>query len=148
MTIPELLVKAQFVMVTSQREEDTGQQRDVEGVQAVADVETALRKWGRYKLVYRKEDADLIVSVRRAASAILRMGGSFGGDSRGDRRVGTTVGGEAATPGDHLAVYDAHIGTNAPALWRKAQKNGLARPDMPLVKLLQEEVEGASGKTP
>lgn len=134
-TLPALVVKAQFVMVVSQREADFNQERDVLDVKAVMDVENAIMKWGRYRIVTRKEDADLIFSVRRIGDAVAST-------SRTIRRP------EIAVDGDHLAVFNAHTGTDGPALWRKSMKDGLASPKMPLLRALQEEIDAAAAKIP
>jgi hypothetical protein len=61
---PRTLLHAHFVYVTSM----TGGQFNVstyeEDRTAVAIVEDALQKWGRYTLVYKPEDAEFIVNVR------------------------------------------------------------------------------------
>lgn len=137
--LPEIIVRAQFVMVVSQREADFSQRPDVIDLKAVGDVEAALSRWGRYKLVYIKQSADLIISVRRAENVVVQLG-------RGAPTGRTPA--EYSSEGDHLAVHDAHSGTSSPALWRKALKNGLSGRDMPLLKIFREEVEAAAAKTP
>jgi len=137
-----LVVKAQFVMVVSQREADFGKQRDIYDLKVVNDVESAIHKWGRYKLVYRKEDADLIISVRRAGAS---LGPASGG---APRRTPNGIGTEYASEGDDLAVYNGRTGTGGATLWRKGQKDGLAMPKMPLLRLFLEEVDAAAAKMP
>ncbi len=139
--LPALVAKAQFVMVMSQREADFGQRPDVFDLKAVNDVENAVHKWGRYKLVYRKEDADLIFSVRRA-------GASLGPAGAPRPSPGGGLGMDYASEGDYLAVYNAHTGTSGAKLWSKAQKDGLATPKMPLLQAFQDDVEKSATKTP
>lgn len=129
--VPMMVVKAQFVMVMSQREVEGNQRPDFEDVQTVQDVENAIHKWGRYKLVYRKEDADLVISVRRVSTLLGRMG------------AGGTV-----SSGDYLAVHNARPNISSSTLWRQAQRGGLATPRMPLVKSFQDDVEAAAAKIP
>lgn len=131
--LPELVLRAQYVMVVAQREAEMGSRPDVEDYRVVADTEAAIRKWGRYKLVFQKEFADLIISVRRSP-AVSRAGGGPG--SR-----------EAAPQGDILTVFNARTGgVDSPPLWRKAQAGGLAVPNMPLLKMFREEVEAVPMK--
>jgi hypothetical protein len=146
--IPEVITKARYVMVLAQREAEIGQQRDFEDERVIGEAESALAKWGRYKVVYRKDEADLIITVRRAATVTGRIGGGVGGTGNGQRRGGTVIGAEGAAPsGDYVAVFNARSGPSGSPLWRKVQKDGLAAPKMPLLKLLEEEVEAAA-KTP
>lgn len=133
--MPELVLRAQYVMVVAQREAEMGSRPDAEDLRVVADTEAAIRKWGRYQLVFQKEAADLILSVRRS-STMAQIGGGPG--SR-----------DTAPQGDSLGVFNARIGgTGSSPLWRKGQKDGLARPNMPLLKMFREEVEAAAIKNP
>jgi len=140
-TFPTVILRAQFVKVVSQREADLNQEPDLYDYKAVTDLEAALRKWGRYKVVYGKEEADLIFSVRRV-STVPGLGGGP------PRRTSTGIATEIASDGDQLAVYNGHTGAGGAALWRKGQKDGLAPPKMPLLKLFQEEVDAAAAKQP
>jgi hypothetical protein len=76
---PKTLINARYVYVTSY----DGDQFDFnllqEDRQAISSVQDAAREWGRYIVVYRPEDADIILRVQ----------------SRGSEDV--------------LAVYDAHM---------------------------------------
>jgi hypothetical protein len=128
--LPDLVLKAQFVVVLPQRTAELGQQPDPLDYQTVADVEAAVHKWGRYRLVMRVEDADLIFSVRRTGGIAMT-----GGVPRGDASSST---------GDYLAVFNARFyssGGPGPAFWRATQRDGLARGKMSLLKALQEDIE-------
>jgi hypothetical protein len=76
---PKTLINARYVFVTSY---DGGQFNPSllpEDRQAISDVQDALQKWGHYIVVYRAEQADMILAVQARPSE------------------------------DVLAVYDAHM---------------------------------------
>jgi hypothetical protein len=75
---PGILINARYVYVTSYDGDQFSQYLLPEDRQAIATVQDALQKWGRYIVVYRPQDADMIIAVQ----------------SRGSEDV--------------LAVYDAH----------------------------------------
>lgn len=143
--IAQRLLRARYVMVMAQREADTGRSPDIEDLRTIADVESALRKWNRYMVVYDRQAAELIISVRRQGYVEKRTGGIGGGPTRG----GTTPTIEMTNPNaDYLAVYDAMVGTQSSPLWRKSMKDGLSRPDFPLLKNFKEEMDEAAKKNP
>ncbi len=141
--ISEFILRAQFVYVMAQREAELGQRPEAFDYQTVVDVEAALRKWDRFKLVMSPQDADLIFSVRRAGGVL----GSVVGGPRAET---------SSSGGDYLAVFDARLARVSSAgaslgspLWRATQKDGLAKPRMSLLKALEEEMAGApAAKTP
>lgn len=65
---PKVLINAKYVYVTSY----DGGQYDFnllpEDRQAIASVQDAIQKWGHYVLVYRPEDADMILAVQKRGS--------------------------------------------------------------------------------
>jgi len=65
---PKVLMNAKYVYVTSY----DGDQFDFnilpEDRQAIASVQDAIQKWGHYTLVYRPEDADMIIAVQKRGS--------------------------------------------------------------------------------
>jgi hypothetical protein len=66
--MPQLVANARFVYVTTY--DGPSWSKDVlpEDRQAVADVQEALTKWGKYIVVYEPEKADLILAVQRRGS--------------------------------------------------------------------------------
>ena len=65
---PKVLINAKYVYVTSY---DGGQFSPYllpEDRQAISTVQDALQKWGRYVVVYRPEDADMIIAVQSRGS--------------------------------------------------------------------------------
>ena len=134
--VHDLVLRAQFVVVMAQREAEMGQQRDAIEYRAIADVEAAVSRWGRYKVVMNRADADLIFSVRRAEAVPFS----------GRPRI------ESGSSGDYLAVFDARGPAGSPGspYWRATQKDGLARGRMSLLKALQDDIEATASarKTP
>lgn len=105
--MPRIFSNARFVYVTSY---DGGQFNPnllPEDREAIARVQDAIQKWGKLTVVYRPQDADIILAVQ----------------SRGSEDV--------------LAVYDAHGGdeSSRPSqtyLWRVMGRGGLQKGEMPL----------------
>ncbi len=65
---PKVLINAKYVYVTSY----DGDQYDFnilpEDRQAISSVQDAIQKWGHYVLVYRPQDADMIIAVQKRGS--------------------------------------------------------------------------------
>ncbi|MDP9263359.1 MAG: hypothetical protein M3O85_03445 [Acidobacteriota bacterium] len=66
--MPQLVANARFVYVTSYDGPSWSAKVLPEDRQAVSDVQDALRKWGKYTVVYEPEQADLILAVERRGS--------------------------------------------------------------------------------
>ena len=67
--LPKLVVVAKYVMVTTYLGDQPSNPRIMtDDRQAMGDVQDAIKDWGRYIVVYRPKDADLIILVRKAAS--------------------------------------------------------------------------------
>ena len=148
-TIPKLVTEAQFVHVTTLEGDPNSPNTLAEDRRAIADVETALRKWRRYKVVLQPGDADLIMVVRTGRIASATVGGTAG--NRNPRRVprvtGPNIHTEAGGPRqDLLWVFDAKLGTDSAPLWRGEQRDGLEAPSLPLLKRFRADVERSSGK--
>lgn len=115
--MPQLVVHARFVYVTSYDGPSWSGDVLPEDRKAIVDVENALRKWGKYTLVYEPEKADLIFVVQKRGTE------------------------------DVLAVYDAQRpGVTTATLWRGMQQGGLDTPEMPLVSRFEKSVEAATEK--
>lgn len=144
--VPQLIVKARYVMVTTIQGTEPSPTVPPEDLRAVADVQAAIQKWGRYTLVYKPEEADLIIALRRGRLVSVTPTVEVGRSSEEPKgKVGYGVGVEAGNPYDLFAVHNARTGgLDSPALWRASEKNGLDRPDLPLLKKFQKEVERAA----
>jgi hypothetical protein len=116
--MPQLVVHARFVYVTSYDGPPWSGNVLPEDRQAVSDVQDGIMKWGRYTLVYWPGEADLILVVQRRGSE------------------------------DVLAVYDAKLpGASSMPLWRGMEQGGLDPKEMPLLSRFQASVEAAATKT-
>jgi hypothetical protein len=106
---PGTLVNARYVYVTSY----DGDQFDIrllsEDRQAIASVQDALQKWGKWTLVYQPGQADVVLMVTSRPTE------------------------------DVLAVYDAHGWPgNSQYLWRMMGRGGLQAGETPMVTSLEK----------
>jgi hypothetical protein len=109
--MPRTLANARFVYVTAY----DGDQFDVnllpEDRAAIAHVQDEIQKWGKLTLVYRPEDADIILRVESRPSE------------------------------DILAVYDGHSPDSQTYLWRVMARGGLQKGEAPLVSQFEKAWE-------
>ena len=108
---PGTLINARYVYVTSY----DGNQFDgsilPEDRNAINAVQDAIQKWGKFIVVYRPQEADIVLMVQSRPSE------------------------------DLLAVYDAHEWPRNNYLWRVMGHNGLQQNETPLVTDLQRAFE-------
>src|SRR5208337_953480 len=105
--LPRTLANARFVYVTAYDGDQFDPQLLPDDRAAIARVQDAIQKWGKLTVVYRPEDADIILAVESRPSE------------------------------DVLAVYDAHSGDarSQPSqtyLWRVMGRGGLQKSEIPL----------------
>ncbi len=110
-----------------------------------SEVESALRKWGRYTVTIDPKAADLIVAVRSGRRASVTVGGRgrIGTDGVG---YGPVAAGELGPARDMMDVYQGPEGSML--LWRGAQDGGFDAPNLPLVQEFRRDVEAAAKKKP
>ncbi len=146
--IPTLIVNARYVLVTTYSGDDQANPRMMpDDRKAASDVQAALSKWGRYVVVYNQRDAEIIIRIRkgRIAEALVGAGIHVGTDRPAS--VGPTGTADVnTTPEDTLEVYDAHLGTDSPPLWRAFKTGGLNPPEMALIQQLRKDVDAAVKK--
>lgn len=111
---PGILANARYVYVTSYDGNQWNPNILPDDRQAIANVQSAIQQWGKYILVYRPQEADIILAVQSRPSE------------------------------DVLAVYDARAPRSATYLWRVMGRQGLQKGETPLVTDLQKAVEQAS----
>ncbi len=152
--MPALITNATYVFVTTYDGDLLNPDVTPEDRQAVDDVQKAIEKWGGYKLVYKFQQADLILVVRTGRKLEIKGGlqkSTTTGPGAGPSGSAQSAGAEAGDPRDILAVYAASDGAqvikSSPPLWRNRAAEGLKAPEMPLWKQFQSEVE-ASRKKP
>jgi hypothetical protein len=154
--IPDHLLNATYVYVEAYDGTEYDPRLLPEDRQAIADVQDAIEKWGRYHLTMRRSEAEIVIQVRtgRIASAQVRGGVSIGSVPNGtqippssrtetDPHVG--AGAEVGPPDDLLWVFAVdHKGELAAPYWRRTKKDGLKTPEMELFKRFKDDVEAAA----
>jgi hypothetical protein len=134
--MPQQVVVAQFMYVTSFHGDRFDPRTFPEDRQAIANMEEAIQAWHKYRLVSRPEDADIMLVVRPARAASARVGvgippiDSRGGGidtgrpSTGGLGVGTDI---TSVPDDTLMVslQPDRDPSAASFIWRRSQRNGL-----------------------
>jgi hypothetical protein len=113
---PGTLRNAQYVYVRAYDGDQFNPNLLTEDRQAINSVQDAIQKWGRYILVYRPQDADIILMVQSRPSE------------------------------DVLAVYDAKLWPEQTYLWRAMGRDGLQQGEVPLVTRLEKAVQKAEAK--
>jgi hypothetical protein len=111
---PKTLMNAKYAYVTSYDGDQFNQGLLPEDRAAISSVQDAIQKWGHYVIVYRPEDADIVLMVQSRPSE------------------------------DLLAVYDGKLWPEQNYLWRVMGRGGLEQGETPLVSKLQTAVEQAS----
>jgi len=111
---PGTLVNARYVYVTSYDGDQFNPNLFPEDRQAIGTVQDAMQKWGKFTLVYKPHEADVILMVMSRPSE------------------------------DILAVYDAHgWPAKSQYLWRMTGRNGLQQGEAPLVTDLEQAFDQA-----
>ncbi len=111
---PGTLVNARYVYVASYDGDQFNPNLLPEDRQAIASVQDALQKWGKWVIVYSPREADIVLLVESRPSE------------------------------DVLAVYDAHGFPDTEYLWRVMGRGGLQKNETPLVTELQQAFDKAT----
>jgi hypothetical protein len=114
--MPRTLANARFVYVTAYDGDQFDPQLLPEDRAAIARVQDGIKKWGKLIVVYRAEDADIILALQSRPSE------------------------------DVLAVYDAHSGdwrsgVSSNYLWRVMGRGGLQKGESPLISQFEKAWE-------
>jgi hypothetical protein len=104
---PGTLINARYVYVTGYDGNEFSSSLLPEDRQAIGAVQEAMQKWGKFILVYRQEDADIVLMVQSRPTE------------------------------DVLAVYDAHGWPGSTYLWRMMGPSGLQSGETPFVTLME-----------
>jgi hypothetical protein len=152
---PAIFGQAKFVYVETQEGDAYTPGLLPEDLQAIFDVQNAIRKWNRYQLTARPDQAELVFVVRtgRIASVGAHAGLSTishspnGGVGSGNANPpGSNVGGgvEVGSPDDLLWVYMRNPdGTLSAPIWTKSEPSGLRSHSVPLLEEVRNEVDAA-----
>ena len=108
---PGTLINARYVYVTSYDGDQFNSNLLPEDRSAINAVQDAMQKWGKFILVYRPQDADIVLMVQSRPSE------------------------------DVLAVYDAHAWPGSTYLWRVMGASGLQASETPLVTQMEKEFD-------
>jgi hypothetical protein len=128
--------------------------------QAISDVEDSLRTWKRYAIALNRNDADLVIVVRKGRLAAGQVHGGISGGSRpatgpgASPLPGQTRGPEVGVrtdvgePDDMLRVYIQNEGELKAIVWDRTLEGGLDAPSVQLVRQLRAAVEKAYPQQP
>ena len=142
--LPKLVAHARYILVTTYSGDDlTNPHVTPDDRQAVVNVQNAIKKWGRFALAYKAQDAELILLVRKGRFVESMPGIRIGAGSDTKPGVATEVPTDVGDPRDMLALYDASKGIDSAPLWRGLMKSGLNPPQMDLMGELRDAVESA-----
>lgn len=151
--ISAVVKNATYVMVTTYSGDVFSPNVSPDDRHAVQNVQNTIQKWGRYKLVYNRGEADLILVVRTGRLAEVKGGVQVGTTTQRQGNGTNTshgsaesIGGEVGDPQDRLEVYMASQGINGPPLWRGRAPDGLKAPEMQLVQEFRSKVEASEKK--
>lgn len=111
MTFPGTIANARFVYVTSYDGDQYNPSLLPSDRQAISSVQDAMQKWGKLVVVYRPQDADVVLMVQSRPSE------------------------------DLLAVYDAKSWPRSMYLWRTMGRDGLQQGETPLVTQFEKAFE-------
>ena len=116
---------------------------------ALQAIRARIEQWGRYAIVVRPSEADLLIAVRKGRLVSFGGGIRTGGPSSGTVPGGPTgvasgAGAQVSSPDDMIEVFDARSGS---LIWRGMKPNGLVGAGPPLFESFQAEVAKAERAT-
>ena len=116
---------------------------------ALQTIRAQFEQWGRYVVVDRPGQADLLIAVRKGRLVSFGGGIRTGGPSSGTVPGGPTgvasgAGAQVSSPDDMIEVFDARSGS---LIWRGMKPNGLVGAGPPLFESFQAEVAKAERAT-
>ncbi len=133
--------------------------------QAISDVQDSIRAWNRYAIALNRNEADLVVVVRKGRLAGAQLHGGISGGTRtqpgqapnqdssggpiiqGGRSAEAGAGGEVGPDVDILRIYIQNDGKLTGTVWSREQDGGLDAPAVPLIAQLKAAVEHAYPQT-
>jgi len=111
---PGTLINASYVYVTSYDGDQSNPNLLPEDRDAISAAQDAIQKWGKFILVYKPQEADIVLMVQSRATE------------------------------DVLAVYNAHDWPQNNYLWRVTAQGGLQKNETPLMTDLRAAFEKAA----
>ena len=170
--LPAYVLRAETIFVLIDPDAGTSPASPQANQKARDDVEKAIMKWGRFRLVMEPGGADLIVVVRKGSGKVVQP--TIGGLPTNDRSVivqptdgGIRLGGQKGRPpgstdpspqdthpapqieagmtDDGFVVYHGGAGSplDGPPVWRYLNKDALKSPSVPAVAEFRKAIEEA-----
>ena len=164
---------AQYVYVEAIDGQEFDPQLNPDDRRAIADVENALQRWNRYVLTTRREDAQIVIVVRKGRAVEGRAGVAIGSSSGGPgisngpgsgpqenpsggqprgqagSGVGVVEGGEVGIPDDLFEICRLETnGTLSTPLWMRSFPDGLDGPKVMLFEQFKDAVDKAYPNPP
>lgn len=144
--MPAVITNATYVMVTTYDGDALSPEVSSDDRKAVYDVQQALEKWGRYKLVYKPAEADLLLVVRTGRAVEVRGAVQKGTSTDRPRGGAQSIGAQTGDPQDTLDVYVSSRGIDSYPLWRSRATEGLKSPEVTLLQEFRAKVEAIGKK--
>jgi len=149
--VSEAVTNAKYVYVEAYDGPEWNPRLTREDRKAIAEVERAVRSWGRYQLVLRRSEAEVVLQVRKGRIADARVGGGIGvgqvpthvefpPTTTTQTTTHGDAGAEVGPPDDVLFVYQVSGGELDARLWQRTQKDGLNAPDLKLFQRFKDDV--------
>lgn len=174
--VPAAFEHAQYIFVESMQGDEFRPGVYPDDRQAIYDVQDGLKDWNRYTLVMHRQQADIVLMVRRGRTVGAQVRPGIGVGPRGTQGAypgqnpnsgpasgtgsGTGVGQQSGTaPGvdtsadvgpddDVLRVYLQSDGKLIGPVWQRDEDGGLDAPNVPLLRQLRTAVEKAYPQPP
>lgn len=169
--VPAVFGQARYVYVEAMDGQEFDPNLNPEDRIAIADMRDALERWHRYILTTARDQADLVIVVRRGRAASAKLGvappvgggrgqigngrTSAGDPTAGDpigastRGPGIDVGGEVGPADDLFEVCPVNEnGRRSSALWERTMPDGLSAPRVMLLQQFKDAVEKAYPSQP
>jgi len=155
--LPAVFENARYVYVEAEDGDINRPGIFPEDRQAISDVEDGVRDWNRYSLTIRREQADLIIVVRKGrvvgveghdgvAVGTRPPGSQFPIRDPHETQAGDELGAgaEVGPSDDLLRVYTINAdGKRIGPIWTREMKDGLDGPNVKLLQQLRAAVERA-----
>ena len=163
-TVPAVLAHAQYVYVEAVDGQEFDPNLYPEDRMAIADVRDALDKWKRYTLTTERDQAELVIVVRRGRAASADVGVRTPPAGRGQVGIGQpnaggpngapnggSIGGPAVQMGGEVGPADDFFevclvdtnGRKGTSLWERTMPDGLSAPRVMLFQQFKDAVDKA-----
>lgn len=156
-SVPAVFGQAQYVYVEAVDGKEFDPNLNPDDRIAIADVRDGLENWKRYIVTTSRDEAELVIVVRKGRAAGANVGiaprhGQFPGSAGDGGQLGqpgapgsgAEIGVDAGPPDDLLEVCQVSSdGKKSSPLWEQSFPNGLNAPKVMLLKQFEEAVDKA-----